>query len=119
MNGEPILVVEDDDDLRQLLGMVCELHGIEAILVADASAAIAVIDSRNCDLVLTDLNLSGDHDGLEVLSAGVAKGCRVLVMSASVAVEGALLTEMGATRVVAKPFVVLSLPALIQEIKHA
>ena len=119
MNGEPILVVEDDDDLRQLLGMVCELHGIEAILVADASAAIAVIESRNCDLVLTDLNLSGDHDGLEVLSAGVAKGCRVLVMSASVALEDSLLLEMGATRVLAKPFDIVSLPQVIDEVRNA
>lgn len=119
MIGEPILVVEDDDDLRQLLGMVCQLHGIEAILVAEVSAALQVMDVRTCDIVLTDLNLGGDHDGLEVLSAGVAHGCRVLVMSASVAVADSLLLEMGATRVLAKPFDVVSLPQIIDEVRNA
>ena len=119
MDAEAVLVVEDDDDLRRLLALVCDVHGIDAVFVPDASSAIEVMRGQGVGLVLTDLNLGGNNDGLKVVSAGAAQGLPVVVMSASVAVEGALLTEMGATRVVAKPFDVLSLPALIQEIKHA
>lgn len=119
MTQDPILVVEDDDDLRHLLRMVCNLNGISAIFVPDAASALEAIAKRNVSVILTDLNLGGDHDGLAVLSAGVAGGHPVVVMSASVAVEDATLMGMGATRVMAKPFDVVSLPAVIAEARDA
>lgn len=119
MSGAPVLVVEDDDDLRTLLGLVCELHGLNAILAADVPSALAVIDAGGVDLIVMDLNLRGDHDGLEILNAAVGRGNRVVVMSASVTDEDALLTAMGADRVLAKPFDVVALPALIEEVRRA
>ena len=112
----PVLVVEDDDDLRRLLGMVCDMHGINAICVPDTASALRVLEEGSVGMVLTDLHLGGDHDGLRVLDAAVARDRPVAVLSASVQVDKSELVALGASRVLAKPFDVFSLPALIAEV---
>jgi|GEM_PF-1847430 len=55
-----ILVVEDDADMRELMGVVIQGMGLRAALARDADEALEVF-SKNPDisLVLLDLGLSG------------------------------------------------------------
>lgn len=118
MNDGRLLLVEDDDDLRRLLALVCDLNGLSVRLASDVDSALEAIDMDRIDLILTDLNVGGDHDGLRVLTAGVERGLPVVVLSASVSFSDKVLYQMGAKRVVSKPFDVLSLPELIDEVRN-
>lgn len=63
---EPILLVEDKNELRAMLRKALERAGYEVEDVADGSTALARIRARRYLLVLTDLKLPG-RSGLEIL----------------------------------------------------
>jgi signal transduction histidine kinase len=54
---ETILLVEDDDLVRPMLGMSLRLHGYTALLAADGSEAISLAEQTNLkiDLLITDV----------------------------------------------------------------
>jgi DNA-binding response OmpR family regulator len=60
-----VLVVEDDDTLRDLIGDVLAGAGYTARGVADGVAALAAVEAGGIDLVLLDRNIP-EVDGLEV-----------------------------------------------------
>lgn len=61
-----VLVVEDDDDNRELVVEVLNGAGYDARGVGDGAAALAVLANDQPCLVLVDL-LMGDMDGRELL----------------------------------------------------
>jgi DNA-binding NtrC family response regulator len=62
-----ILIVEDDADTLAQLGLLVELLGYETVLCSDGPEATACFDSRDVDLVLTDLVLPRG-DGVDLLT---------------------------------------------------
>jgi CheY-like chemotaxis protein len=69
MNTAPkeprVLVVEDDEDNRELLLQACGLTGAQVAGVHDAEEALARVDEFAPDVLLIDLGLPG-VDGLEL-----------------------------------------------------
>jgi DNA-binding NtrC family response regulator len=63
---EPILLVEDKNELRAMLRKALERAGYEVEDVGDGAAALTRIRARRYLLVLTDLKLPG-QSGLEIL----------------------------------------------------
>jgi DNA-binding response OmpR family regulator len=61
-----VLVVEDEPDLRRLLGVILQRAGHTVIDVADGRAALRAVHDRRPDLVLLDVGLP-DLDGWQVL----------------------------------------------------
>jgi two-component system, OmpR family, response regulator len=59
MIAEPprVLVVEDDDDLRSLIGSALADAGYAAVEAADGAAALAACEERDPDVVLLDLSM--------------------------------------------------------------
>jgi CheY-like chemotaxis protein len=56
--GETILVVEDDATVRLILADVLTELGYDAVLAADARAAIPILQSdRSIDLMMSDVTL--------------------------------------------------------------
>ncbi len=78
----PILVVDDDPKILQLVRMYLEREGFVVIAVADGLAAVAAIRERAPRLVVLDLMLP-TLDGFEVLRAARAESdVAVLILSA-------------------------------------
>jgi CheY-like chemotaxis protein len=61
-----VLVVEDDDDTREVLSLGLELRGARVRAVASARAALRVIEEDAPDVILSDIGLP-DEDGLELI----------------------------------------------------
>ena len=60
-----ILVVEDEEDIRELLKYNLEKEGFQVVAVATGEAALPAVRDHLPDLLLLDLMLPG-IDGLEV-----------------------------------------------------
>ena len=66
MEQRPILVVEDDDDLRETLAYNLRVEGYETLLAADGVAALELARRQPVALVILDVMLPR-LDGLSVL----------------------------------------------------
>lgn len=60
-----ILVVDDDDALREMVGLVLNAAGYHTVFAADGLSAVEVFESEEPDLVLLDIMLPG-QSGIEV-----------------------------------------------------
>ncbi|MCK6090649.1 MtrAB system response regulator MtrA [Micrococcus endophyticus] len=65
MSRAKILVVDDDEALAEMIGIVLRNDGFEAAFAADGTAALPAFHRERPDLVLLDLMLPG-MDGIEV-----------------------------------------------------
>jgi cyclic di-GMP phosphodiesterase len=54
-----VLVVDDEEPIRRLLGRILERRGYEAILVPDIERALAVVAAGGVELVLCDVMMPG------------------------------------------------------------
>ena len=73
-----ILVVDDDEALAEMIGIVLRNDGFEPVFCADGGQALEVFRSSKPDLVLLDLMLPGT-DGIEVcrqIRVGVGRSHR-------------------------------------------
>ena len=61
-----VLVVDDDRDVRESFAVVLEVWGHEVATAADGGEALALVAAFSPDVVLLDLGLPGDLDGLQV-----------------------------------------------------
>ncbi|MCU6480048.1 two-component system response regulator MtrA [Arthrobacter silviterrae] len=100
-----ILVVDDDEALAEMIGIVLRNDGFEAVYCADGAKALETFRTNKPDLVLLDLMLPG-IDGIEICRLIRAESDVPIVMltaksDTSDVVRG---LESGADDYVAKPF---------------
>jgi DNA-binding NtrC family response regulator len=102
----PILLVEDDDSVRQTVSMFLDLEGYAVDAVASTREAFEKLAGQSYRVVVSDIYID-DHTGLDILNAARAAdpACAVILMSA----RGSMETVMAATRggafdYLAKPF---------------
>ncbi len=65
MAGENILVVDDDEDIREIISMYLENEGYHVIQAIDGNQALLYALSANPDLIILDMMIPG-LDGIEV-----------------------------------------------------
>jgi two-component system response regulator PilR (NtrC family) len=111
-----VLVVDDESDIRELLGMTLARMGVESHSAATQGEALALLAVNTYDLCLTDMRLP-DGDGLAVLEY-VAKNhpqIPVAVITAHGSTENAVAAlKAGAFDYLAKPVSLEQLRALIR-----
>ena len=103
-----VLLVEDDDLLRETLADYLELHDFDVVLARTGDEAAVLIDNppHRFSVLLTDFNMPDSRNGLDVASHMKARHPHVHVFivtgrpDAVVAVRGA----EAAITVIAKPF---------------
>jgi two-component system, OmpR family, phosphate regulon response regulator PhoB len=66
LTGVTVLVVDDDPDIRTLIEWQLESDGCSVVPAGDAATALAILKSRQVDIVVLDLCLP-DLGGLDVL----------------------------------------------------
>jgi CheY-like chemotaxis protein len=102
-----ILIVDDDQDIRHLLGHRLKAHGYEAVFAGDAISAVNQARKEQPDLILLDLSLpAGDgYVVMERLRAMPAlEGIPVIVVSARDPIsEQERLVQAGADAFFRKP----------------
>ena len=62
LDGVRILLVEDDDDIRDLMRMALQGQGADLVAVSSAAEAILAFEAEAPDVVLSDINMPG-QDG--------------------------------------------------------
>jgi len=103
---QTILVIDDDEAVRQVIGIMLENEGFRAVLAADGKTGLQEAFSARPSLIVVDLRMPG-LSGVDVCKRIRAAGLRtpLIVLSAvGDEIDKVLLLEMGADDYVVKPF---------------
>ncbi len=106
MNALPILIVEDDDDLREALCDTVGLAGYQAIGASDGHAALKVLRQQQVGLVVSDVQMQpmDGHTLLREIKAAHPH-VPVLLMTAYGVIDKAVeAMHAGACHYLTKPF---------------
>lgn len=103
-----ILVVDDEEDIRDLVAGVLSDEGYECRTAGDSTRALAMVDERRPSLVLLDVWLHGSAmDGLELLDAIKLRepALPVIIFSGHGSIDTAVsAVSRGAMDFIEKPF---------------
>lgn len=118
MTTKKIMVVDDEDSIRQSLSDVLKDEGFKVISARDGQEALKLLDSTQPDLVLLDIWMPG-MDGTEVLKRikTARPGLQVIMISGHGNIEAAVKAiKLGAYDYIEKP---LSLEGILLTVKRA
>lgn len=100
MNSEPssslgrkrLLFVDDEHAIRETLSAILRRYGFTVTVAATVTDALNEIQTREFDLLLCDLNLERENDGLDVIRAmrKVNPRCVIFILTAYPAVDSAV-----------------------------
>ncbi|MCU0804024.1 MAG: sigma-54 dependent transcriptional regulator [Burkholderiales bacterium] len=111
-----VLVVDDEDDIRELLELTLLRMGLGVECAANVAEAQALLDAHEFDLCLTDMRLP-DGDGLQLVRriAGSGMDLPVAVITAHGSTENAVAAlKAGAFDYVSKPLSLEQLRTLVK-----
>jgi DNA-binding response OmpR family regulator len=115
---QTILVIDDDENLRDTIGLMLEKEDFRPILAADGKTGLQEAITMKPSLILVDLRMPG-LSGVEVCKQLRASGVKtpLIVLSAiGDEVDKVLMLEIGADDYVVKPFGTRELLARIRAV---
>ena len=116
MATRSILYVEDNDDIRETIGMLIEGDDREVVLCASSEAALAAFAQRDFDILITDVSLPG-LSGTELARRVLAKNpTKWVVLCSGYEFRHGLGTLGPNVRSLPKPFETEQLERLLAEI---
>jgi DNA-binding NtrC family response regulator len=113
-----ILIVDDEQSIRETCATVSEQCGMKAFAVATAEEAMEVLEHSAIDIVLTDLKLQ-QSNGVELLKRvhDLHPEVAVVVLTQYGTIESAVeVTRMGAVDYVTKPFRIEELRSRLERV---
>src|ERR1041384_7447197 len=113
-----ILVIDDDESLRDTIGLMLEQEGYRPLLAADGKSGYERALVAKPDLILVDLRLP-EMSGIEIskqLRAGNVQTPIIVLSAVGQEVDKVLLLEIGADDYVVKPFGARELIARIRAV---
>lgn len=114
-----ILVVDDEKAICEVLSASLQDDGYEVRTASDGLSGLAEIENFNPEIILLDIWMPGEMDGLEVLSRGKEKfpAKQFIIMSGHGTIETAVkAVKTGAWDFVEKPLSMDKISILIQNI---
>lgn len=118
MKNARVLVVDDESNIRELLGEILSEEGYDVTMAEDAGAARAAKLRQDFDLILLDIWMP-DTDGISLLKEWSEEGALgpVVMMSGHGTVDAAVeATRLGALDFIEKP---VSLAKLLRTVEKA
>jgi len=120
LTGFEALVVDDEPEIRELLGEYLRGRGLTVATAHDGRAAVAALErsAGRYGLVLTDINMPG-ADGLAVLRAAraVNASAYVVIITGYASLDSAIqAVQLGAHDYLAKPFSLGQIGVILQKI---
>jgi DNA-binding response OmpR family regulator len=112
-----ILIVEDEEAVRELEKFILESHGFEVVEARDGLEGLAKAEFRKPDLILLDLmmpDVSGGRMYDEMKEHPVTSGIPIIVVTGKPDAHQMFDDEIGADNVIMKPFDADSLIARIE-----
>jgi DNA-binding response OmpR family regulator len=105
MTGQSILVVDDEPQIREIVGLYLERAGFQVRLAGDGPAALQALTAALPDLVVLDVMLPG-VDGLEITRRLRSEGSTPIILLTARREEADRIEglELGADDYVVKPF---------------
>jgi DNA-binding NtrC family response regulator len=106
MKHERILIVDDEEQMRDLLVKVLEKNGYQVAVSGDGAQALAFLEKEPVDLVVTDVRMPG-MSGMEALRAikELNPEIVVIIMTAFGSIDQAVqAVKEGAYDYISKPF---------------
>jgi DNA-binding response OmpR family regulator len=103
---QTILVVDDDESLRDTIGVMLEQESFRVVLCGDGTEGLNSVFTLKPDLLLVDLRLPG-MSGIDIckrLRAAQDKTPIIVLSAAADELDKVLLLEIGADDYVVKPF---------------
>jgi CheY-like chemotaxis protein len=109
-----VLIVDDDDDIREALAELLRQEGFEVVEARDGHGALKMMTAPAPDVILLDLSMP-NMDGWEfrdaMLKSNLLTQVPVIVMTAA---QERVRAPIEATEIVNKPFVIEDLLAAIR-----
>jgi DNA-binding response OmpR family regulator len=115
---ETIIVVEDDHNISDLVAMYLRREGYRVLQAGDAESGLACIDREHPKLLIIDIGLPGELDGLELCrQVRRTNDVPVIILTArDDEIDRVLGLELGADDYVTKPFSPRELVARVRAI---
>jgi CheY-like chemotaxis protein len=113
-----ILLVDDDEALRQTLAAVLQEHGYDVTTAGSVPEALKLITAGSYDVLLSDLHMPGRGDGLTVVSAmrhANPKAVTILLSAFPEMDAAAQAILLQTDQILVKP---MNIPALIEAIEQ-
>ncbi|MBI2212676.1 MAG: sigma-54-dependent Fis family transcriptional regulator [Acidobacteria bacterium] len=101
-----VLIIDDEEVLRDVMQAVLRREGFDVALAATAEEGLAIVESDEIDLVILDIMLPG-MDGHEALRniKELSPSLPVIIVTAYSSIDGAILAmKNGAFHYIPKPF---------------
>ena len=111
MNSFLVLIVEDDDNLREAIKETLSLENIVSVTARNGKEALVLLNSRSVDLILSDIQMP-ELDGIGLLKAVSQKFFRlpIVLMTAYGDIQNAVeAMRLGAADYLVKPFEIKAL----------
>jgi DNA-binding NtrC family response regulator len=113
-----LLFVDDERSIRETLSIILLRYGFTVSVAATVTDALQKIHTQEFDLLLCDLNIERESDGLEVVKAirKVNPNCVTIILTAYPGTESALESiHLGIDEYIVKPTDADTLVALLAE----
>ena len=113
-----ILIVDDEEALREGLGRVLEDEGYKVIAAGSGEQALAMLPNHHVDLILTDIRMPG-MSGLELLKKvrEINRTLGVIILTGYGEIESYIeAMNFGAMEYVNKPFKMNELKFIVNKI---
>jgi len=114
--GRQVIVVDDEENIRNLLSDFFSFHGYEAVSAGNGKEALDILKNKSCTLLITDLDMP-KMSGIELVDTIRMLNIQLTIIGMSVKDKKAEFMRAGADYFLCKPFNFQYLKSILKSIQ--